>query len=87
MIGSCGHVLEGWGAISKLGRGTFVPCPDCSLKETGLPVELGEMPSVWVRIEEKKDAGARLPRKKTEKGAVKKTSKPVRAWQVFLTDD
>lgn len=88
VIGSCGHVLEGWGAISRLGVGTFVPCPDCSVAKTGLPIRLGDVPEVWVRIDKEKDAKPRLAKPRV-KGApkAKKTAKPKRAWQVFLADD
>jgi hypothetical protein len=91
VIGSCGHQLEGWGAVRRLREGntTWVPCPDCSLAKTGLPVESGEMPSVWVRIDKVKERPQAQGKKRAPRGtkAEKKPARKPRAWEIFLADD
>lgn len=85
VLGSCGHVCDGWPVITKLGGGDpWVPCDECTHAQYVIPGD--ERIGVWVRVA---DLPKSVQKKIAPKKAVKKKApvKKVQPWDVFLAGD
>jgi hypothetical protein len=78
-IGSCGHLVGGWPAVSKIGGADpVVPCDECTREQWALAGN--ESPAVWVRMKEP----TRSAKQKAAKKSVPKKVKPPAPWEVIL---
>jgi hypothetical protein len=93
-IGSCGHIVNGWPAIYRLGEKVpWLPCDECTMQQLA---ETGRWEGVWVEGEFV-SAGASFVRATDPAGEIKATKPKPRKksptkkrnpapWDVWLTN-
>lgn len=84
VIGSCGHLCEGWPAVYRLGEDIpWVPCTDCTAEQVP-DWPAGETPAVWVRATGKEERKQKAKARKAKESAKPKPARKVMPWEQYL---